>query len=92
MVITWFTHQPQDNLSEQKDVRQSQFIPMVYEPVSHDPITWEYRVLTVDVREHDLPSEAQLNELGSQGWLLAGLLHAEQHGIAHYYFLRLQRA
>lgn len=63
-----------DHLSEQKDVRFSVPIPMVYESVQNEPVRWEYRVLTIDVREEDLPSTEQLNELGNQGWVLVGIL------------------
>ena len=69
-----------DHLSEQKDVRFSVPIPMVYESVQNEPVRWEYRVLTIDVREDDLPSTEQLNELGSQGWLLVGILDTGRTG------------
>ena len=60
--------------SEQKDVPNSIHVPMVYEQVPVEPVRWEYRVLTVDTREGDLPDAVQLNELGAQGWLLVGVL------------------
>lgn len=68
-----------DLLSDQKDVRFSLPIPMVYENVRSEPIKWEYRVRTIDVREEDLPSTEELNELGNEGWLLVGIL---DHGRA----------
>jgi len=47
---------------------------MVYERVPAEPVRWEYRVLTVDAREEDLPDAVRLNELGAEGWLLVGML------------------
>lgn len=63
-----------NHLSEQKDVHSSIHVPMVYERVPAEPTRWEYRVLTVDAREEDLPDAARLNELGAEGWLLVGVL------------------
>lgn len=78
-------------LSEQKDVQNSVHVPMVYEQVPVEPAHWEYRVLTVDAREEDLPDAARLNELGSQGWLLVGVLDQGATGrssLVNYYFVR----
>jgi len=74
--------------SEQRDVRMFPPVPMVYEQVAATAPSWEYHVLTIDVRENDLPDTAQLNELGKQGWILVGVLNAENHGVVHYYFVR----
>ena len=63
-----------NHLSEQKDVHSSVHVPMVYERVPVEPVRWEYRVLTVDAREEDLPDAVRLNELGAEGWLLVGVL------------------
>ena len=54
-------------LSGQNDVQSAVHVPMVYERVPSEPVRWEYRVLTVDTREADLPDAVQLNELGAQG-------------------------
>lgn len=69
-----------DLLSDQKDVRFSLPIPMVYEDVRNEPVRWEYRVLNIDAHEEDLPSMEQLNELGNQGWLLVGILDQGRTG------------
>ena len=70
-VSLWF-HKP---MSEQKDVRPTPMpLPMVYESVPITPPHWEYRVLTIDTREEDLLDVSQLNELGSEGWLLIGIV------------------
>jgi hypothetical protein len=59
-------------MSEQKDIRMFPPVPMVYEQVPAEPQQWEYKVLTVDTREEDLPGVEDLNELGNVGWLLVG--------------------
>lgn len=69
-----------NHLSEQKDVHSSIHVPMVYERVPVEPVRWEYRVLTVDAREEDLPDAARLNELGAEGWLLVGVLDQRATG------------
>ena len=63
-----------NGLSDQGNVPGSLHVPMVYEQMPLEPVRWEYHVLTVDVREMDVPDMAQLNELGAQGWLLVGIL------------------
>ena len=62
------------HLSGQNDVQNAVHVPMVYEQVPVEPVRWEYRVLTVDAREEDLPDAVRLNELGAEGWLLVGVL------------------
>jgi hypothetical protein len=69
-----------NGLSEQRDVPNNIHVPMVYEQVPVEPVRWEYRVLTVDAREEDLPDAVQLNELGAQGWLLVGVLEQRTMG------------
>jgi hypothetical protein len=64
-------------------------IPMVYENAA--PPRWEYRVLTVQPVEKDLPNEDMLNSLGRDGWIMAGLLDERISGTSkfvHYYFVR----
>ena len=46
--------------------------PVVYERTAPERRHWEYRVLTVDLRREEPLSEARLNELGAEGWLLVG--------------------
>jgi hypothetical protein len=61
---------------------------MVFEPASSPK--WEYRVVTVDPREEEPPTEARLAELGADGWLLAAVvdLAGQPHGRLYYYFVR----
>lgn len=90
MAIT-MSFRTKSGLSEQRDVPASLHVPMVYEQVMVEPARWEYRVLTVDTREEDLPDAIQLNELGAQGWLLVGILDlkvSERSSRVHYYFVR----
>jgi hypothetical protein len=75
-------------MSGQNDVRSAMPLPIVYENVPAEPTRWEYRVLTIDVREEDLPDAARLNELGDEGWLLAGVVDHKSNGSVHFYFVR----
>ncbi len=65
-------------------------IPVV--PVSPAPTRWEYRVVAVDLREEAPLDAARLNDLGTEGWLLAGMLEEPTRSGAapriHYYFVR----
>jgi hypothetical protein len=68
---------------------------MVYESIATSPAHWEYRILSVDPREEELPDEERLSELGAQGWLLVGVLEPRQSTIqarVHYYFVRQKEA
>ncbi len=69
-------------LAEQKDAHTFPPVPMVYESVPAVPLKWEYHVLSFDLREYDLPSVDELNELGQQGWVLVSVLSSHRH-IAH---------
>ncbi len=80
-------------MSGQADVQPAPPMPMVYEDVPLRPARWEYQVLTIDVREQDLPDADVLNRLGKEGWLLISVV--EQHrqastSLVHYYFVRLK--
>lgn len=77
-------------LSDERTPQVHLPVPMVYETVPDEPLRWEYRTLAIDSREQDLPSVTELNELGSQGWILVGVLNTEKH-VVHYYFVRQQR-
>jgi len=78
-------------LSDERAAQVRLPVPMVYEEIPVEPPRWEYHVLSIDEREHDLPSVERLNELGSQGWILVGVLNTEKH-VVHYYFVRQERA
>ncbi|HEV2583910.1 MAG TPA: hypothetical protein VGT44_23855 [Ktedonobacteraceae bacterium] len=78
-------------LSEQKDVKMYPLVPMVYEHVPAEPLSWEYRILSIDLREQDMPTVEKLNELGGQGWLLVGALNTDQRRV-NYYFVRQKQA
>ena len=47
---------------------------------------WEYKELVRDLHSGALPTEAELNVLGTEGWELAGTVSDGQR--AHYYFKR----
>jgi hypothetical protein len=74
--------------SGQANDRSMMPLPIVYENVPASPIHWEYRVLIVDPREEALPGAARLNELGDEGWLLAGVVDQKSNGPVHFYFVR----
>jgi hypothetical protein len=68
-------------MAEQKDAHSFPPVPMVYEEAPAVPWKWEYHVLSIDLREYDLPSIDELNELGSQGWLLVGVLQTQRSAV-----------
>jgi hypothetical protein len=47
---------------------------------------WEYKELARDAESGELPTEAELNALGADGWELAGTVRAGQR--VHFYFKR----
>jgi hypothetical protein len=62
-----FPQPPQPQHAEQRQVQP----PMVY--VYENP-TWDYKVVVRDAAEHSLLSEQELNDLGSTGWELVGVV------------------
>ena len=90
MTVAFSFHQ---YTSGQQDVRIPLPMPIVYEDAPVIPVQWEYHILTADTREGELPAEAQLNELGKEGWLLVGMLDQRayrENGRVYYYFVRQQ--
>jgi hypothetical protein len=69
-----------NGLLEQGNTPGSLHVPMVYEQLPVEPVRWEYHVMIVDTREMDVPDIAQLNELGTQGWLLVGVVDQRTMG------------
>ncbi len=85
------THLSHVRMSEKAEGRTIGYVPTVYEKIPVQPLSWEYYVLAVDTRETALPDTAQLNELGQQSWILAGMLdeRVSGHGMfVYYYFTR----
>jgi|HubBroStandDraft_4_1064222.scaffolds.fasta_scaffold1030876_1 hypothetical protein len=89
------------HMTGQTDVRSAIPMPMVYEDVPLIPAQWEYRVLTIDTREEAPLTVERLNEMGSEGWLLIGVLNLPDGSVPedsrqrrrpeapiHYYFVR----
>lgn len=66
-------------------------LPIVYERVT-ERAHWEYRVVSVDLREEAPLDEERLAALGAEGWLLAGAIQPPSaRETAHtivYYFVR----
>ena len=57
--------------------------PMVY---VEKPVRWEYKQIVRNLEKEQLPDEAELNELGKEGWELSGT--AQQPPLAYFYFKR----
>jgi len=66
-------------------------IPIIYDQAP-DRIRWEYRVVSVDLREEPPLDDQRLAALGAEGWLLAGAIQPpsarETAHIVVYYFVR----
>ncbi len=90
-----FTTSSWRTLAGQNDVQPTLHIPMVYENIPVSQPRWEYRAVEIDPREQALPDEAYLNELGAQGWFLAGVQEqrlSESKTRVYYYFVRQKEA
>jgi hypothetical protein len=88
----FITYPSRPRLTERADVHSNVHVPMVYEKVTM-PVRWEYYVLRVDPREEALPGTEQLNALGQEGWILAGMLDERvpsKSPYVYYYFVRQQ--
>ena len=86
-------HPFRPRMTEKADIRSTVHVPMVYETVAAPPARWEYYVLRVDPREETLPDAPQLNALGQEGWILAGMLDervASKSPYVYYYFVKQQ--
>jgi hypothetical protein len=67
--------------SEVQDIKA----PMVY---VQEEIAWQYKHLTIDLRQDPMPDEKLLDEPGAEGWELASMIVHDQ--ILHIYFKRLE--
>ncbi len=75
----------------QSPPRPTMPVPMIFERAETPRARWEYRVVVVDPREQDPVDEAQLAELGAEGWLLAAVLEGASGRPGtrlYYYFVR----
>lgn len=64
-------------------------LPVVFERVPAP--RWDYRVVVVDPREEEPPTDDRLNALGAEGWLLAAVVDAPTGRSSprlYYYFVR----
>ncbi len=87
------THLPHVRMNEKAGGRTIGYVPMVYEKAPVQPMHWEYHVLAINTQDMALPDTVQLNELGQQGWILAGMLDERIGGqgmFVYYYFTRPQ--
>jgi hypothetical protein len=76
------------SFAEHAEGRPMPHIPMVYERVDETPLRWEYHVLSINTREQELPDATTLNELGSKGWILAGIVPQPDSTHVFFYFVR----
>jgi hypothetical protein len=62
--------------------------PTVFEHAEPPRTRWEYHTVTVDLRETEPLDAATLNDLGRDGWLLAGIVEDGRRSRLHYHFVR----
>jgi hypothetical protein len=62
--------------------------PVVFERTETQRNQWAYHTVVVDLREAAPLDEGDLNDLGQDGWLLAGLFEDSRHSRLHYHFVR----
>jgi hypothetical protein len=58
--------------------------PMIY---VEKQLKWEYKQIIRDLEKEKPLDEAELNELGKEGWELSGI--AQQPPLSYFYFKRL---
>ena len=75
-------------MTEKPEGHSMSYVPMVYEKFEPAPTRWEYHMLTVDIREQELPDTTQLNELGSKGWILVNVVDQTTSSYVYFYFVR----
>ena len=68
------------------DPKQSESIhpPMIY---VEKRLKWEYKQIVRNLKKEGPPDEAELNQLGEEGWEMSGV--AQQAPLAYFYFKRL---
>lgn len=57
--------------------------PMVY---VRKALKWEYKQIVRNLEKENPPDEAELNQLGEEGWELSGV--AQQPPLSYFYFKR----
>jgi hypothetical protein len=57
--------------------------PMVY---VQKRLKWEYKQIVRNLKKENVPDEAELNQLGEDGWEMSGV--AQQPPFAYFYFKR----
>jgi len=62
--------------------------PVVFERAEPQRPAWDYHTVVVDLREVDPLGADDLNALGREGWLLAGLFEDTRRSRLHYHFVR----
>lgn len=62
--------------------------PVVFDHTDPTPPAWEYHTEIVDLRETSPLEAPELNALGKDGWLLAGIFEDTRRSRLHYHFVR----
>ena len=57
--------------------------PMIY---IEKRLKWEYKQIVRNLKKENPPYEAELNQLGEEGWEMSGV--AQQPSLAYFYFKR----
>jgi len=57
--------------------------PLIY---VKEKILWEYKQIVRDLEKESAPDEAELNNLGAEGWEMSGILTIPPH--VYFYFKR----
>jgi len=78
-------HEPPLNVVKEPEARGFR-APMVY---VYEDTRWEYKRLSCDLAQEELPVEEEMNALGGEGWELVGVV-SHPNGV-HFYFKRPRR-
>ena len=57
--------------------------PMIY---VEKQLKWEYKQIIRNLKKENPPDEAELNQLGEEGWEMSGV--AQEPPLAYFYFKR----
>jgi hypothetical protein len=88
-------HDSETALNAEAVSRPALPLPIVYDDRPIEPAHWEYRCLLIDPEREPIPQEEALNKLGTEGWVLSGVLDQSRSGsrpFIYFYFVRLAQS